>query len=167
MSAIKFKVGEPKKVTLAFDQPKIGTNDYGRWFLYGIKSEINSDEDGFFATETLHNMIKTLGAGEGDEITIEKCMDGDISFFKVNGLSVNDMNNGGSAAKVEAAKPNPLKASLEVEADAVIDNIAADLNKLKIEFEMFKKMFEKLENVLDNNKASEKEEEFNVNDIPF
>ena len=60
MSAIKFKVGEPKKVTLAFDQPKIGTNDYGRWFLYGIKSEINSDEDGFFATETLHNMIKTL-----------------------------------------------------------------------------------------------------------
>ena len=112
-------------------------------------------------------MIKTLGAGEGDEITIEKWMDGDISFFKVNGLSVNDMNNGGSSAKGEAAKPNPLKASLEVEADAVIDNIAADLNKLKIEFEMFKKMFKKLENVLDNNKASEKEEEFNVNDIPF
>ena len=26
MSAIKFKVGEPQAVTLAFDQPKTGTN---------------------------------------------------------------------------------------------------------------------------------------------
>ena len=29
MSAIKFQVGEPKKLTLSFDTPKTGTNNYG------------------------------------------------------------------------------------------------------------------------------------------
>ena len=50
-------------------------------------------------------MIQTLGAKEGDEITIEKCVDGEMSFFKVNGLSMNDMNNAGSVDKVNEAKP--------------------------------------------------------------
>ncbi len=50
-------------------------------------------------------MIKTLGAGEGDEIVIEKCLEGDRFFFKVNGLTMQDMNSGGSAEKIEKAKP--------------------------------------------------------------
>ena len=62
MSSFKFKVGEPRKVTLSFDQPKTGKNEYGMWYLYGIKSDINSDEDSFFATAPLHSMIQTLGA---------------------------------------------------------------------------------------------------------
>ena len=70
MSSFKFKVGEPRKVTLAFDAPKEGDNQYGRWYLYGIKTNINDDEDSFFATFTLHTMIQTLGAKEGDDITI-------------------------------------------------------------------------------------------------
>ena len=106
MSAFKFKVGEPRKVTLAFDEPKTGSNSYGNWYMYGIKNgDLSSDEDCFFATHTLHTMIQTLGAKEGDEITIEKCIDGEMSFFKVNGLSVNDMNNAGSVEKVNEAKP--------------------------------------------------------------
>ena len=106
MSALKFKVGEPQAVTLAFDQPKTGTNQYGAWYLYGIKNgNLDSDEDGFFATASLHAMIKTLGAGEGDEIVIEKCLEGDRFFFKVNGLTMQDMNSGGSAEKIEKAKP--------------------------------------------------------------
>ena len=106
MSAMKFNVGEPQTVTLAFDQPKTGTNQYGAWYLYGIKNgDLASDEDGFFATASLHAMIKTLGAGEGDEIVIEKCLEGDRFFFKVNGLTMQDMNSGGSAEKIEKAKP--------------------------------------------------------------
>ena len=102
MSAIKFKVGEPKTLTLAFDEPKIGTNDYGRWYMYGFKNgDLSSDEDCFFATPTLHVMIQTLGAKEGDEITIEKCQEGDIMFFKLNGLTMNDIKEGKS---VEANK---------------------------------------------------------------
>ena len=110
MSAMKFKVGESKTLKLAFDEPKVGTNSYGRWYMYGFKNgDLSSEEDCFFATETLHSMIKSLGAGEGDEITIEKCNDGEITFFKVNGLSMDDMNKGqlrgGSAEKIETVKP--------------------------------------------------------------
>jgi len=97
MSAIKFQVGEPKKLTLSFDTPKTGTNNYGNWYMYGFKSEIDSDEDCFFATPTLHDMIQKLGAKEGDEITIEKCPPEEgmeHPYFKVNGLTKNDIDGG-------------------------------------------------------------------------
>ena len=113
MSSFKFQVGEPRKVELSFDEPKIGKNDYGTWYLYGVKSDINSDEDSFFATHTLNTMIQTLGAKEGDELTIEKCVDGDMAFFKVNGLSITDMNNAGSVKKIEEAKPKPNNEEME------------------------------------------------------
>ena len=103
---MKFKVGEPKDIVLGFDEPKFGEGQYGKWILYGIKNgDLGSDEDGFFATATLHAMIRMIGAGEGDKITIEKCEENDKSFFKVNGLTMNDMNSGGSAEKIETAKP--------------------------------------------------------------
>ena len=131
MSAIKFKVGEPKTLTLAFDEPKIGTNDYGRWYMYGFKNgDLSSDEDCFFATETLHSMIKTLGAGEGDEITVEKCQDLEMTFFKVNGLSITDMNSGGSFEKIEKAKPKSSSDELE--------SLKAENKKLKEELDSLK-----------------------------
>ena len=106
MSAMKFQIGEPKKLTLAFDEPKTGTNSYGMWYMYGFKNgDLSSQEDCFFATASLHAMIKTLGAGEGDEITIEKCQEGEIAFFKVNGLTLDEMNKGGSAEKIAEASP--------------------------------------------------------------
>ena len=106
MSAMKFVVGEPKKLTLAFDEPKTSTNSYGAWYMYGFKNgDLSSDKDCFFATPSLHTMIKTLGAGEGDEITIEKCQEGEIAFFKVNGLTLDEMNKGGSAEKIAEASP--------------------------------------------------------------
>ena len=129
MSAIKFQVGEPKKLTLAFDEPKTGNNDYGRWYMYGFKNgDLSSDEDCFFATETLHSMIKTLGAGEGDEITIEKCQDLEMTFFKVNGLSITDMNSGGSFEKIEKAKPK----------NEEMEKLIAENKRLKEELEQLK-----------------------------
>ena len=74
--------------------------------MYGFKNgDLSSDEDCFFATDTLHAMIQTLGAKEGDEIDIEKCQDGDITFFKVNGLTMDDMKRGGAFERVQKAKP--------------------------------------------------------------
>ena len=138
MSAFKFKVGEPREITLAFDQPKTGSNDYGNWYLYGIKnSDLSSDEDGFFATPTLHAMIQTLGAKEGDSITVEKCTDGDKNFFKVNGLTMNDMNSGGSAEKIEQAKPHPLKA--EAEGKMSYDELLDAYNHLKDAYDQLSK----------------------------
>ncbi len=128
MSAMKFKVGEPKKITLAFDEPKIGTNDYGRWYMYGFKNgDLSSDKDCFFATESLHAMIKTLGAGEGDDITIEKCQEGEIAFFKVNGLSLDEMNKGGSAQKIVEASPI-----------SEVEKLKARIKELELELASFK-----------------------------
>ena len=133
MSAMKFVVGEPKKLTLAFDEPRTGTNSYGAWYMYGFKSDISSDKDCFFATPSLHTMIKTLGAGEGDEITIEKCQEGEIAFFKVNGLTLDEMNKGGSAEKIAEASPlsetDKLKArikELELELSSYKDSRVTD-----------------------------------------
>ena len=144
-------------------------NDYGKWYLYGIKTDINDDEDSFFATHTLHTMIQTLGCKEGDDLIIEKCVDGDVPYFKVNGLSITDMNSGGSMEKIEAAKPNPLKASLEVDLDISIEKVAADFEKLKSEFAKLEGLFNQLNSKMSNEKtvADEDGAEFNVNDIPF
>ena len=169
MSSFKFKVGEPRNVTLAFDSPKQGKNDYGVWYLYGIKTDINDDEDSFFATATLHSMIQTLGAKEGDDITVEKCDDGDMPYFKVNGLSINDMNSGGSMEKIEAAKPNPLKVSLEGDLDISIEKLAADFEKLKSEFAKLEGLFNQLDSKMSSEKQVIEEDgvKYNVNDIPF
>lgn len=167
MGAIKFKIGEPKNVTLAFDEPKTGTNDYGMWYLYGIKTDINDDEDGFFATRTLHTMIQTLEAKEGDELTIEKCEDGDITFYKVNGLSMSDMNSGGSFEKVEAAKPNPPKVSLEGDLEFSIGQLTADFTKLKSEFQKLEAIVQEIDTKLKNNSSVKTEAVFDDNDIPF
>ena len=134
MSAMKFVVGEPKKLTLAFDEPRTGTNSYGAWYMYGFKNgDLSSDKDCFFATQSLHAMIKTLGAGEGDEITIEKCQEGEIAFFKVNGLTLDEMNKGGSAEKIAEASPvsetDKLKArikELELELSSYKDSRVTD-----------------------------------------
>lgn len=131
MSSFKFKVGEPRKVTLSFDQPKTGKNEYGMWYLYGIKSDINSDEDSFFATATLHSMIQTLGAKEGDDLTIEKCVDGDMPFFKVNGLSINDMNSGGSQERITEAQ--------EKSGIGSVDQLKARIKELELEIASLKK----------------------------
>ena len=128
MSAMKFVVGEPKKLTLAFDEPKTGTNSYGMWYMYGFKNgDLSSEEDCFFATASLHTMIKTLGAGEGDEITIEKCDDGEITFFKVNGLTLNEMNSGGSAEKIAEASPT-----------SQVDKLKARIKELESELSSYK-----------------------------
>ena len=128
MSAMKFKVGESKKLTLAFNEPKIGTNDYGRWYMYGFKNgDLSSDKDCFFATESLHTMIKTLGAGEGDDITIEKCQEGEVTFFKVNGLSLDEMNKGGSAEKIAEASPI-----------SEVDKLKAKIKELELQLSSYK-----------------------------
>ena len=128
MSAMKFVVGEPKKLTLAFDEPKTGTNSYGAWYMYGFKNgDLSSEEDCFFATASLHTMIKTLGAVEGDEITIEKCQEGEIAFFKVNGLTLNEMNSGGSAEKIAEASPL-----------SQVDKLKARIKELESELSSYK-----------------------------
>ena len=55
-------------VTLMYDQPKTGTNNYGAWYLYGVQH--NGEDTSFFATETLHSKLKYYQ--NGDVINIRK-----------------------------------------------------------------------------------------------
>ena len=129
MSAMKFQIGEPKKLTLAFDEPKIGVYEQTgkNWYMYGFKSDISSDKDCFFATPSLHTMIKTLGAGDGDEITIEKHQGDGFTFFKVNGLTLDEMNSGGSAEKIAEASPK-----------SEVDKLKARIKELESELSSYR-----------------------------
>ena len=156
MSAIKFKVGEPRKVTLSFNEPKSGVYEQTgkNWYRYGIKSDINSDEDCFFGSEALHAMIQTLNAKEGDEITIEKHQGDNFTFFKVNGLSLDDMNSGGAFEKIAEAKPTP---------KVTLDPDCTDMGSAVIELDRAKKEIKKLKEELEVLRSSQVSE----NDIPF
>tara|TARA_Y100001970_G_C14248255_1_gene869854 strand:+ start:439 stop:918 length:480 start_codon:yes stop_codon:yes gene_type:complete len=84
---IKFVDNKSETVTLLFDEPLEGTNQFGKkQYTYGIK-ELISGEEKFSATEKLHEKIQGLGASKGDTLTIEKVKDADINkgfaFFKV------------------------------------------------------------------------------------
>ena len=149
MSKIDWELGKPRTFTLAFDEPKTGEGVNGKWIMYGFKNgDLSSDEDCFFATETLHAMIKTLGAGEGDEITIEKCQGDSFTFFKVNGLTLDDMKSGGSAEKIEEAKPKSFgEVSFELDLE------------LSIRIEKLEERVEALEKIKPN--------QLTDNDIPF
>jgi|TARA_R100000329_G_scaffold50557_2_gene46626 hypothetical protein len=56
-------------VELAFDEPKSGTNNFGRWFLYGVNKE--GRETSFFTNSA--SLHKKLGEyGKGAKLNIKK-----------------------------------------------------------------------------------------------
>jgi len=65
---LKLKTNLDHIVTLRYDQPKTGTNNYGDWFLYGVIHE--GEEKGLFATSYLNDKLKFYG--EGDVLNIRK-----------------------------------------------------------------------------------------------
>ena len=83
--AKKFDPNLPTEVELTFDEPKTGENQYGTWYLYGIKQLITG-ENGFFATDLLHNRLQELGAKTGDKLLITKVAKNDKTFFDVKKL---------------------------------------------------------------------------------
>ena len=130
MSAIKWDIEKPRKLTLAFDEPLFGEGINGKWIKYGIKNgDLSSEEDCFWATDRLHAMNQTLGAKGGDEITIEKFPPEEgmkYPYFKVNGLSIDDMNKGGSVQKKEEVKQESSDNRTDLEME-----LAGEIVKLK------------------------------------
>jgi len=63
-----FKLNSESKhnIELMHDEPKIGTNTYGEYYLYGVKK--NNQDATFFATANLHQ--KLSGWGIGSKLTI-------------------------------------------------------------------------------------------------
>ena len=56
-------------VELAFDDAKTGTNNFGRWFLYGVNKD-NSEQSFFTNSENLHKKLSEYG--KGAQLNIKK-----------------------------------------------------------------------------------------------
>jgi len=57
----------PVTVTLLFDEPVVGNNEYGPYFMYALAC--NGSEYSYFAPEEVHNALKTLRKGDSATIT--------------------------------------------------------------------------------------------------
>ena len=103
--ALKFEVGVVNQVTLSFDEPRItpSTKFPGKNMIwYGIK-EMISGENGFNASESLHNMIQMEGSKQGDMIEIQKLQGDKFAYFTVNGKSMDDFK----AQAMSSSAPTP------------------------------------------------------------
>ena len=69
------------------------------------------------------------------DLKIEKCSDGEITFFKVNGLTLDDINKGKASSIKEEAKPNTSKPSFEQEIKEIKERLnVLERDKLEIPF---------------------------------
>ena len=55
-------------VELMYNQPKTGTNNYGDWYLYGVRKD--GVETSFFATDALHKKLSVYS--QGAKLSIQK-----------------------------------------------------------------------------------------------
>ena len=75
---MKIPVNQDTIVTLMYDSPKTGTNNFGAWYLYGL--EHDGKEVGVFATETLHGKLKYYQKGDVLNIRKEEYASGKFSW---------------------------------------------------------------------------------------
>ena len=66
--AIKLSPDSDNIVELLYDQPRTGSNNYGDWYLYGVRKD--GKETSFFATENLHKKLNVYG--QGSTVNIKK-----------------------------------------------------------------------------------------------
>tara|TARA_Y100001963_G_scaffold30322_1_gene41471 strand:- start:5093 stop:5557 length:465 start_codon:yes stop_codon:yes gene_type:complete len=127
--AVKFDLNKPIKVILAFDEPLTSqSKKYNKTnYWYGIK-ELITGENGFNATEKLHETIQGLNKKKGDEIIINKVNNGSFTFFTVddNQLTKNDpkTNTTGGDVLMKDIKP-------EVPLEARVNTLEEEVAKLR------------------------------------
>ena len=122
--AKKFDPNLPTEVELSFDQPKSGEGKYGTWYLYGIKPLI-SGENGFFATDLLHQKLQELESKSGDKLIITKIAKDDKTFFDVK--------------KIFSSEPKEASISNTNEVINKVDNKATLEQRVNILWEEYRK----------------------------
>ena len=66
-SKLELPVNQPVNIELIYDEPVIGENQYGQYFMYAVKN--NGSEFAFFPTREVHNELKNLKRGDSAVIT--------------------------------------------------------------------------------------------------
>jgi hypothetical protein len=64
---LELPVNQPVNIELIYDEPVIGDNQYGQYYMYAVKS--NGSEFAFFAPLEVHNELKNLRHSETAVIT--------------------------------------------------------------------------------------------------
>lgn len=129
-TTVKFSVGQPVEVVLAYDTPRDG--QYGPF--YGCENSV-----GFNASKGLHAIIQKMGAKQGAELTIEKHEalneSGEpYTYFKVNGKSMSELE-GNNGDEYTSAAPAPAAETPAAAANASIktgDNLDKLNNAMKL-----------------------------------
>ena len=67
-NTFKLNPTDANVVELLYNQPKTGTNNYGDWFLYGVRKD--GVETSFFATDALHKKLSVYS--QGAKLSIKK-----------------------------------------------------------------------------------------------
>lgn len=67
-NTFKLNPTDANVVELLYNSPKTGTNDYGNWFLYGVRKD--GVETSFFATDALHKKLSVYS--QGAKLSIQK-----------------------------------------------------------------------------------------------
>lgn len=123
-NTIKLSPDSENVIELLYDQPKTGTNNYGEWFLYGVKKD--QEEVSFFATSSLHKKLSGFGKGSKLSVTKEEYAPNKFAWT-VNSLKT-----------VQPSAPAPQNS-----ANQHIDNRTHDIHKqvcLKLAIEMLGKV---------------------------
>lgn len=123
-NTIKLSPDKENVIELLYDQPKTGTNNYGEWFLYGVKKD--QQEVSFFATSSLHKKLSGFGKGSKLSVTKEEYAPNKFAWT-VNSLKT-----------VQPSAPAPQNS-----ANQHIDNRTHDIHKqvcLKLAIEMLGKV---------------------------
>tara|TARA_R100000995_G_scaffold84755_1_gene64656 strand:- start:191 stop:691 length:501 start_codon:yes stop_codon:yes gene_type:complete len=75
---LKIQEGTDTLVEFLYDTPKTGTNNYGNWYLYGVRHE--GSEKGIFATDYLHDKLQYYRKGDKVNIRKEQTSSGKIAW---------------------------------------------------------------------------------------
>ena len=99
MEKLDPQINQPVLLELLYDKPLIGSNSYGNYFCYKVKTEQGS-EVSFFATEQIHNQLKDKIRGTKFELTKNVSQKGKklVTDFEIKFLN-NDIK--------EEKKPEP------------------------------------------------------------
>ena len=90
---LKITANTDNVVELLYDSPKTGTNNYGIWYLYGVKN--GGKEVGIFATESLHGKLQDYRRGDKVNIRKEEYEPGKFAYNVIpeEGTSISESKN--------------------------------------------------------------------------
>lgn len=99
MAILRFD--DPRTVVLKYDDGKHVDGKFGAQYMWGVEPD-----DIFYATPALNALLTASGVKAGERVTIDKSTKDDgngntVTFFRVNGKSMDDIQNGSNAANIE------------------------------------------------------------------